>query len=85
MTTGSIVLETSDTIDERTAHALAAAQLKGESRAKGRAPRQVVESIAREIRGIGLRPNLTELSRRYQAGAPRLPEWIEDAPATRAG
>ncbi len=82
MTTGSIVLDHPDDIDENTSHALAAAQLKGESRASGRHPKQVVRSIATEIERLGLRPNLPELVRRYRAGEARLPRWLADPDRT---
>ena len=76
MTTGSIVREKAERIDGRTSHALAAAQLEGEARAKGRRPREVVRSVAAEIEHLGLRPNLPELVRRYRAGETRLPTWL---------
>lgn len=76
MTTGSIVLENAARIDERTSHAIAAAQLKGEARSRGRRPREVVRSVARELEHLGLRPNLPELARRYRAGETRLPDWL---------
>lgn len=68
MTFENIVLERGEEIDTRTSHAIAAAQMRGEARAPGRNPRQVVPAIAKELSRLGLRPNLRELARRY--GAP---------------
>lgn len=65
MTYENIVLDSRDRIDSSTSHAIAAAQLRGEARAPGRNPLQVVRAIAAELKGLGLRPNLRELARRY--------------------
>lgn len=74
MTNRSIVLENS--IDSRTSHAIAAAQLRGETRASGRGPRAMVRAIAAELKGLGLRPDPEEIARRYQVGETRLPAWL---------
>lgn len=83
MTTGSIVLESTEQIDERTSHAIAAAQLRGEARASRRDRRSIVRAIAAELEDLGLRPNHRELARRYQVGETRLPTWVrQDGPAS---
>lgn len=83
MTYESIVLETADQIDHRTSHAIAAAQLRGEARVPGRNPREVVRAIATELTGLGLRPNVRELARRYQVEPARSSSWRrEDGSAT---
>jgi hypothetical protein len=84
MTTGSIVLESPEQIDERTSHAIAAAQLRGEARASRRDRRSVVRAIATELEDIGLRPNHPELARRYQVGETTLPSWVREDAAARA-
>lgn len=76
MSTGSIVLDRMDRFDMDTAHAIAAAQLRGEARARGRRPREVVRSIATELEHLGLRPNVPELAARYRANETRLPSWL---------
>ncbi|MGG5261090.1 hypothetical protein [Phycicoccus avicenniae] len=76
MTTGSIVLESDEQIDDRTSHAIVAAQLRGEARAKGRDRRSMVRAIAAELQGLGLRPNHPELARRYDVGETKLPTWL---------
>ncbi|MBM6402360.1 hypothetical protein [Phycicoccus sonneratiae] len=78
MTSGSIVLESTDRVDDRT-HAIAAAQLRGEARAAGRRPRELVRAIASELEHLGMRPNLPELTRRYRAGESRLPQHLAEA------
>lgn len=83
MTNGSIVLESDEQIDSRTSHAIVAAQLRGESRVAGRSPRAVVHAIAEELQGLGLRPNLRELARRYQAGETKLPTWMRERDSAR--
>lgn len=83
MTNGSIVMESDDRIDTRTSHAIAAAQLRGEARVAGRGPRTVVRAIAVELEALGLRPNLSELARRYQAGETELPIWMRERDSSR--
>ena len=75
MTYESIVLESAEEIDSPTSHAIAAAQMRGEARVPGRNPREVVRAIAQELTGLGLRPNLRELARRYQVQAPKVSTW----------
>lgn len=82
MTTGSIVLESPEQIDERTSHAIAAAQLRGEAQASRRDRRSMVRAIASELEDLGLRPNHPELARRYQVGRTRLPSWVREDGAT---
>jgi len=60
-------------LDEETRHALVAAQLRGEEKAKGRDPEAVIAAVAEEIRGLGLEPDQQELERRYAAIDPDLP------------
>lgn len=81
MTYENIVLESGDQIDSRTSHAIAAAQLRGEARARGRNPLQVVRAIAVELKGLGLRPNLRELSRRYDVGESTPFTWQREGSA----
>jgi len=76
MSTGSIVQESADEIDTDTSHAIAAAQLRGESRVESAEPRVVVRAIAEELEGIGLHPDVPELERRYEAGDPELPSFM---------
>ena len=82
MTNADIVLDSADRIDDRTSHAIVAAQLRGESRAPGRRPREMVRAIAVELERLGLRPNIPELARRYNAGQTRLPAWLADRDRT---
>ena len=60
-------------LDEETRHALVAAQLRAEEKAKGRDPEAVIAAVAEEIRGLGLEPDQQELERRYAAIDPDLP------------
>jgi hypothetical protein len=83
MTYENIVLESADQIDSRTSHEIAAAQLRGEARVPGRNPRQVVRAIAAELHGLGLRPNLRELARRYEAGGSTPSTWLREGGAAR--
>ena len=82
MTNANIVLDSAERIDERTSHAIAAAQLRGEARAPGGRPREMVRGIAVELERLGLRPNVPELARRYNAGRTRLPAWLADRDRT---
>jgi len=79
-------------LDDETRHALVAAQLRGEEKAKGRDPEAVIAAVAEEIRGLGLEPDQQELERRYAAIDPDLPltsDTEQDdeahAPAEQAG
>jgi hypothetical protein len=60
-------------LDEQTRHALVAAQLRGEEKARGRDPEAVIAAVAEEIRALGLEPDREELERRYAAIDPDLP------------
>ena len=60
-------------LDEQTRHALVAAQLRGEEKARGRDPEAVIAAVAEEIRALGLEPDHDELERRYAAIDPDLP------------
>ena len=73
MTIGSVVNED---IDEPTAHAVVAAQVRGEVRVEGAAPETVVRSIAGELEQMGLEPNIDELRRRYHSGDTKVPESL---------
>lgn len=83
MTYENIVLDSGDQIDTRTSHAIAAAQLRGEARVPGRHPRQVVRAIAAELKELGLRPNLRELARRYEAGESTPSPWLRHSGVAR--
>ena len=80
MSTGSMV-RNDERIDERTSHAIAAAQLRGEARAEGLSTRLVVWSVADELSRIGLVPDVDELARRYNAGETRVPSWMREREA----
>jgi hypothetical protein len=80
MSTGSMV-KNEQRIDERTSHAIAAAQLRGEARATGLSTRLVVWSVADELAGLGLEPDVDELARRYNAGDTRVPSWMREREA----
>ena len=80
MSTGSMV-RNDERIDERTSHAIAAAQLRGEARAEGLSTRLVVWSVADELSRIGLEPDVDELARRYNAGETRVPSWMREREA----
>lgn len=85
MTFESIVLESAEHIDTPTSHAIAAAQMRGEARAPGRNPRDVVQAVAQELTGLGLRPNVRELARRYQMQqGPRTSTWQREDGVTTA-
>lgn len=73
MTEGFEVGHASGELDDETRHALVAAQLRGEEKAKGRDPEAVIAAVAEEIRGLGLEPDQQELERRYAAIDPDLP------------
>lgn len=60
-----------------TAHAVVAAQLRGEARARDEEPSVVVDAIAHEIEGLGLVPDQEELGRRY-AVSTALPEGFAE-------
>ena len=60
-------------LDERTRHEIVAAQLRGEEKASGQAPAEVIESVAQELRAIGVEPDQDQLQRRYAAIDPDLP------------
>ena len=60
-------------VDDETRHAIVAAQLRGEEKAAGRDPQAVIESVASELRAIGVEPDDAELQRRYAAIDPDLP------------
>lgn len=79
MSYGNIVqLKPNHRLAPDTAHAVVAAQLRGESRAREDRPDVVVAAIAREIESLGLVPDQDELRRRYAA-----PSGLPEALATR--
>lgn len=78
MSNESIVMETGEQIDAPTSHAIAAAQLRAEARTVGKGPQTIVRAIAAELEGLGLRPNLRELARRYRAGETKFPTWMRE-------
>jgi hypothetical protein len=80
MSTGSMVKDDAR-IDEDTAHAIAAAQLRGEAKASGLDTRLVVWSVADELSHLGLEPDVDELARRYNAGETRIPSWMRQRAA----
>ncbi len=80
MSTGSLVKD-DERIDDRTSHAIAAAQLRGEAKAEGLSTRLVVRSIADEIADLGLEPDVRELARRYNAGETKIPSWMREREA----
>lgn len=63
-------------IDERTAHAVVAAQVRGESKVDAEDADAVVDSIATELEKIGLDPDVAELEKRYHGGDTRVPESL---------
>lgn len=69
MTRGNVI-QTSTTrpVDERTARAVVAAQLRGEAHSEAQVGSRVVAAIATELEASGFVPDLGELGRRY--GAP---------------
>jgi hypothetical protein len=68
MTRKDIVqISSSRPVDQRTARAIVAAQLRGEARTEAHVGPQVVRAIASELEESGFVPNLHELNRRYQA------------------
>lgn len=81
MSTGSMVKD-DKRIDDRTSHAIAAAQLRGEAKAAGLSTRLVVWSVADELAGLGLEPDVSELTRRYHAGETRIPSWMRQREAS---
>ncbi len=80
MSTGSMVMN-DKRIDDHTSHAIAAAQLRGEAKAEGLSTRLVVWSVAEELEGLGLEPDIREISRRYNAGETRIPSWMRQREA----
>ncbi|MEO5983337.1 MAG: hypothetical protein ABIQ13_13585 [Pedococcus sp.] len=73
MSVGSVVTQE---IDERTAHAVVAAQVRGENKVDAEDADAVVHSIATELEQIGLDPDVGELERRYHGGDTRVPESL---------
>ena len=73
MTVGSVVTQE---IDERTTHAVVAAQLRGEAKVDAENPEAVVSSIAAELQGLGLEPDVDELNRRYHIGQTTVPDSL---------
>lgn len=67
MTRADIVETTTSPVDERTARAIVAAQLRGEARTDAHVGLKVVRSIATELEASGFVPDVRELRRRYQA------------------
>ena len=77
MSTGSMV-KSDERLDERTSHAVAAAQLRGEAKAEGLSTRLLVWSVADELANLGLEPDVDELARRYNAGETQIPSWMRE-------
>ncbi|MGA8978598.1 MAG: hypothetical protein WB473_05710 [Pedococcus sp.] len=73
MSDGSVVTQQ---VDESTAHAVVAAQVRGEGKVDAEDADAVVDSIATELKQIGLDPNVEELDRRYHGGDTRVPESL---------
>lgn len=70
MSNGTVVkLGPGQRLDEGSQHALVAAQLRGEAGAE-REGAQVVDAVAREIEGLGMTPDRSELRRRYAGATP---------------
>ena len=78
MSSGNVVqLERNHRLGADTAHAVVAAQLRGESRSRDAAPEAVVAAVAREIEDLGLEADRAELAERY--GQPTgVPEGIAE-------
>ena len=70
MTSADIVqISSKRPVDERTARAIVAAQLRGEASTEAHVGQRVVRAVAGELEESGFVPDLGELNRRYQAGA----------------
>jgi hypothetical protein len=80
MSHGTVVqLKPNHRLGPDTAHAVVAAQLRGESRCRDAGPSDVVAAVAREIERLGLEPDRDELGQRY--GQPSgLPEVLASRP-----
>ncbi|GAB3436987.1 hypothetical protein GCM10027517_07900 [Phycicoccus ginsengisoli] len=81
MSHGTVVqLKPNHRLGSDTAHAVVAAQLRGESRTPDAEPEAVVAAVASEIEDLGLQPDREELAQRY--GQPTgLPEVLATRPA----
>lgn len=62
-----VEISTSRPVEERTARAIVAAQLRGEARTEDHVGRHVVRAVATELEACGFVPDLGELNRRYRA------------------
>lgn len=81
MSEGNVVqLERNHRLGQDTAHAVVAAQLRGESRTRDAAPEVVVAAVAHEIEALGLEADRTELAERYGQ-----PTGVPDGIAERLG
>jgi hypothetical protein len=74
-----VKLEPHHRLGSESAHAVVAAQLRGESKAQDEEPGAVVAAVAREIEDLGLEPDRDELRDRYDVPA-ELPEGFTDRP-----
>lgn len=83
MSSGYVVKQSADEIDESTSHAIVAAQLRGEARDEAVDPPSIVEAVATELEAIDLDPDIEELERRYNAGETTIPSWLLDGAAGR--
>ncbi len=66
-------------LDDQTRHEVVAAQLRGEAKAEGQGPEAVVAAVAEELEELGLKPDESELERRYEEVDPDVPV-VEDDP-----
>lgn len=78
MSSGLVVKQSAQQIDERTSHAIVAAQLRGEAREEAVDPRSTVRAVAKELEAIDLDPDLDELGRRYRASETTIPTWLRE-------
>ena len=78
MSEGNVVqLERNHRLGQDAAHAVVAAQLRGESRTRDASPEAVVAAVAQEIEDLGLEADRAELVQRY--GQPDgVPEGIAE-------
>jgi hypothetical protein len=65
-------------LDDKTRHAVVAAQLRGEAKAEGQGPEAVMAAVAEELEELGLKPDEGELHRRYEESEVEVPELDEE-------